>query len=230
MTHFRCAVFCYDPNRFDDLLAPYSETDESLFVFCKAKRPVEQLKAEYEKYISTHPEDANETFEDYLRNIGYVVEGNVIGYYANPDAKWDWYTLDGGDYMVDMKSGEERDDRGFARKNQFKYVDHGNKIDYKEVYENYQRNAKHHENEYIQQEAEDMLKAFPTYDEYEEYARWIFPYAYITPDGEWHAPGNVGWFASSDDTPASMKEYWEEWKRWIESDDNPYVNFVDCHI
>lgn len=58
----------------------------------------------------------------------------------------------------------------------------------------------------------------------------IYPYAYVTPDGEWHAPGRVGWFASSTETEEEWQAYLKELKEYLNNDDNPYVSFVDCHI
>ena len=56
------------------------------------------------------------------------------------------------------------------------------------------------------------------------------PYAFITPDGIWHAPGDVGWFGVSDEGPESLDRHIEEWQAFLNSPDDPYVSFVDCHI
>ena len=56
------------------------------------------------------------------------------------------------------------------------------------------------------------------------------PYAFITPDGKWHAPGRVGWFAISDESADDWNKYVEEWDAFLASDGNPYVSIVDCHI
>lgn len=58
----------------------------------------------------------------------------------------------------------------------------------------------------------------------------LVPYAFITPDGVWHAPGTVGWFATDDSTDESQTKYDEEWAAYIASDENPWVCFADCHI
>lgn len=56
-------------------------------------------------------------------------------------------------------------------------------------------------------------------------------YAVVTPDGNWHAPGEMGWFCSSE-----SEEEWSEWQkhykeRFITSS-NPdwHIFIVDCHI
>lgn len=229
MTHFRCAVFSYDPDRFDDLLAPYNETDKRYYRFIPASRTEEQLLADYEKNRIPHDEEFPD-FEEWLTDIGYVRENGVIGYYGNPNAKWDWYSFDGGNWQFELLEDEEYDDNGNARKNQFDYLSHMSDSTCKAMYEDLKNNSEDDSNEYARDEAIDMLKAFPTLESYTEYMQYNWPYAFVTPDGVWHSPGNIGWFASSDDDAMSRKAYVEEWKKWVTSDENPYVNFVDCHI
>lgn len=61
---------------------------------------------------------------------------------------------------------------------------------------------------------------------------WFPTYAVITPDGVWHAPGEVGWFA----TTSASKEEEEDWfdnynDRFIKTaDPNWILSIVDCHI
>lgn len=57
-------------------------------------------------------------------------------------------------------------------------------------------------------------------------------YAVVTPDGEWHAPGEVGWWGMSTDSA----EDWVDWclnyeERWIRGvDQDLELTIVDCHI
>lgn len=57
-------------------------------------------------------------------------------------------------------------------------------------------------------------------------------YAVITPDGEWHAEGNMGWFGCSSATPKEFREWSENWqKNFIENQDPELImTIVDCHI
>jgi hypothetical protein len=56
-------------------------------------------------------------------------------------------------------------------------------------------------------------------------------YALLTTDGRWLAPGRMGWFAVSDDTPASRLHYAEQATACLdELDPDVYVICVDCHI
>ena len=59
----------------------------------------------------------------------------------------------------------------------------------------------------------------------------VFPYAVITPDGEWHQRGKMGWFGMSSDE--MTKEQWHEevkkiFRKHAEGDYLAVV--VDCHI
>lgn len=56
------------------------------------------------------------------------------------------------------------------------------------------------------------------------------PIAFITPDGEWHAAGTVGWFATCDDTPESWEKQRKDFKEFLAAPGDEYVSFVDCHI
>lgn len=230
MTHFRCAVFSYDPGRFAELLAPYGEDNDQVFEFIPATRTVAQLEEDFKANAEKGYVSDDTSFEDWVQAIGYKFVDGVLGYYANPNAKWDWYTLNGGDWMFDLKRGEKYDENGNAKKNQYSYKDKEFDKEYwTSVYEEMKQtadNRDHPEYEY----ANAVLTAYPTLNKYLHDKRLLYPYAYITPDGAWHAPGNMGWFAMSDETPESTAEYLKGWEDYIKSDENPYVNFVDCHI
>jgi hypothetical protein len=56
----------------------------------------------------------------------------------------------------------------------------------------------------------------------------FIPYAFVTPDGEWHSRGRMGWWAMSfDDMP---DEEWEEiWKDTVKNYKGKFT-WIDCHI
>lgn len=55
-------------------------------------------------------------------------------------------------------------------------------------------------------------------------------YAYVM-DGEWYAPGNMGWFGMSDDTPNSKRRFWREFNEMFDRlPDDTVLTLVDCHI
>ena len=57
-------------------------------------------------------------------------------------------------------------------------------------------------------------------------------YATLTPDGEWHEPGKMGYFGYSYASEEDEKKWDAEWqKRWIDNQDPELImTIVDCHI
>lgn len=237
MSHFRVAVFSNNPSTeaFEELLAPYSETDEEFFEF----EPISEASLEWNRnYYEEH--NPYPTFEEFMTHEGYIndPESGELGYRGNPNAKWDWYTLGGGSWQFELKDDHVFDDHGNARKNDFEYRQAVNlqtkEKEWKEkkaLVDSFEPgDDKSLEQIAEYEDAKRFINYFPMLEDYMVNCAWNYPYAFITPDGVWHSSGTVGWFATSDDTPESRKAYLHEWIAWIESDENPYVNFVDCHI
>lgn len=57
-------------------------------------------------------------------------------------------------------------------------------------------------------------------------------YAVVTPDGEWHEPGKMGWWGTSSATPEEMKEFLKNYENDFIKKANPEwrLTIVDCHI
>ncbi len=56
-------------------------------------------------------------------------------------------------------------------------------------------------------------------------------YAYVTPDGEWHEPGRMGWWGMSSDDSESNDKYDEDFEKMLENlEDDDELHIVDCHI
>lgn len=57
------------------------------------------------------------------------------------------------------------------------------------------------------------------------------PYAFIAPDGSWHAKGGVGWFGATDATAETVKIYQKELDDMLDHlDSRDILVAVDCHI
>ena len=232
MSHYCVAVFCNEPDdmSFDELLAPYSETDEKYMEFV----PSENLEERYQKYKEKNPEttmDFEEFAEDYC---GCELRDGIWGRVYNPNAKWDWYTLDGREDIFENIPGQKPEGNYYRyRKNQLNFYpkidltkesifwDHY--VEQKPIPEGSEPPCSFFKREFY-------LERYGSKEQYLKEMGTVTPYAFVTPDGEWHAPGNMGWFACSDETAESTNEYIEEWYMFINSSDNPYVSFVDCHI
>lgn len=157
----------------------------------------------------------------------------------NPLSKWDWYSVGGrwgGDLIVRPNPDEEEyeycDDDGLF------YTDYAlaSRVDFEEMrkqkmqtellpYGEYLKNS-WHEEEYTQ-------ARYPDEETYIKSHTNFSTYAAITPDGEWHAPGEMGWFGESSEKPAEAIE-WEEkyYERFIvPAIANGWeITIVDCHI
>ena len=231
MSHYCVAVFSNtgSSDAFDELLAPYSEIDESYYEFIPTEKDVNALYAEFKE---KNPE-STASLEEYLADSrNYIQEDGVWGYRRNPNAKWDWYTLDGKDYLYNTKEGEGLGDECFYRKSQIDFSDYDVEkdgifwdwyVDGKPLPDGVEMREPWYKREYY-------LERYGTKEQYLKESASKAPYAYVTPDGVWHAPGDVGWFGVSDETAEAMNAHIDEWKAFLASAEDPYVSFVDCHI
>jgi len=59
----------------------------------------------------------------------------------------------------------------------------------------------------------------------------LMVYACVTPDGEWHESGTMGWFGLGSDTEDSRAKFGEFFTATLKSaDPEHYLIIVDCHI
>lgn len=177
------------------------------------------------------------TDDDYYNNYrgddddNYDEEGNEITTY-NPDSKWDWYSIGGRwDGSLDKEQGK-------------------NTLLIKDIkWDNSTEEEKEYYKRYWEvvvegqplKEDEDKMKFFSLYKkEYyidfyhtkEEYVNRVsknYTYAVITPEGEWVAPGEVGWFSTSEDS-GQQREYENWFYKYMEEHPDYYFTLVDCHI
>ena len=227
MSHYAVAVFSDDCD-FERLLAPYNENDEKYFEFKSVS--YDKILSDFKKFKA---QNKGWTLEAYINNFNYVQNDDGIwGYWHNPNGYWDWYSLDGKDYLFDIREGvEDYCDTGYYRKNDIEWYPNDTEAasDAADFWETFV-------GENAEAEPPGMwnrkyfLERYKTKKQYVKEMSRTIPYAFITPDGVWHAPGRVGWFAISDESAEESNKYMKEWDAWIQSDANPYVSLVDCHI
>jgi hypothetical protein len=226
MSHYAVAVFAHDGD-FVRLLTPYNENNKDEFVFVVI--PYEKIVEDFEVFKKENP---SYTLNTYIKAYGYVQHDGNWGYWHNPHGFWDWYSLDGKDYLFDPKPGVylSEDERDY-RKNDIEWFpeDKEAKADAEEFWDSFIG-----ENAFAEPPGlfnrRYFLERYKTKEQYVKEMQRTVPWAFITPDGEWHSAGTVGWFACSDEDADSADRYYAEWEAYINSDDNPYVNLVDCHI
>lgn len=232
MSHFAVAVIHRDDQSVEELLAPY---DENLEV----EPYIEYTRDEAIAYAREHYLDKNASDEECYEYMAddYKVDtnGNLLSTY-NPKSKWDWWEP-GGRFSGTLKNKDgNRIDEGRIKdlvfdldKSEYRY-----RLRYWDVVVN--------DSPLKPGETEDyffnMFKKeyyIHRYGNAETYARIMASfstYAVVTPDGEWHAPGDMGWFGMSDESD----EAWVYWvdnyhDRFIEKSDPDWImTIVDCHI
>lgn len=212
--HFKVYVIHRADQYVEDLLAPY---DENIQVEPYFVTKMEELEAQ-----AAASGMSVEDYAEHLMNYTHDEHGNCYSTY-NPKGKWDWWqeygrfgaleyidddgepTISNIDFSGDpavRKGCEEWWDR---------YIDTDKPTKY---------NPEYYKAKYKDKETYVAVEA----------AEW--PYACITPDGEWHAPGEVGYFASSE-----SDDEWIDWmihfkERYLDpyDSDTTYITAIDCHI
>lgn len=225
MSHYAVAVFD-DNGEFNHLLRPYNENDKAYFVF----EPVsfDDIVVDFDRF---QKQNSSWTLDMYIEEFGYIQENGQWGYRHNPNGYWDWYSLDGRNYLFDPVDGFEPEEGQYDyRKNDLNWypnmIEAGKEA--REFWENYVENGSEEFESFFTREY--YLDRYKTKEQYVREMMRVVPYAFITPDGVWHSPGRVGWFACSNETAEDWERYVKEWDEFLASDTNPYVNLVDCHI
>lgn len=233
MTHYRVAVITgeeyldtdavYDGSLVNRLIAHYDENIQvEPYVYLTKAGAIDEARTRISTYIERgydsplieHKDDSDEElYKYYTRYVDADIDedGNFITTY-NPSAKYDYYTkIDETTIGEFMEYGNDDDIDDDALLDEWnRYVTDGGMFYKPEYYRE-------------------------RYGDFETYRNWMrLPavWAVVTPDGSWHEPGEVGWFACDDATSDSLREWsatFEE--RFI----IPYtpgtkVVILDCHI
>ena len=246
----------YDENLVVEQYVRYTKTE----IIKNARKQLEYYKtdgayAEYlkdpEKYEKDHPnpehlEYVKEGFmkkynmsdeELYKEEISYYDEdeidenGGILSTY-NPKSKWDWYSIGGRwSYEIPVKEGVTPSDTL-----QIKDIEFGNDITVEEYLK---------KNPGVKQRYDDLMSGkdtiynvkylkerYPSLEVYVEELKNFVTFAIITPDGEWHEQGKMGWFGMSTATPNTENIWTSDFYDKFISKLPPeyYFTLVDCHI
>lgn len=233
MLHYLAAVLHRQDQRIEELLAPY---DENLQVekYVEYTRE-EAIKKAREWYSNADKLTDDECWQRMAEDAGEGMsdeEGNLYSQ-SNPRGYWDWWS-EGGRWsgLLKLKNGGSAnsarlgdidfspDEAVYQRSLRFwdVVVDHKPKEEGEEFFSFYK---------------EQYYREY--YGDRESYARRqaaFSTYAVITPDGEWHAPGRMGWWAMSSETGEESRDWYSNYqKRFLnDSDPNLILTIVDCHI
>lgn len=183
--------------------------------FCTADYEVpEDLRRVEVPYKLLYP-----TFESFMSEYCGVErdeEAGEYGYWENPNAKWDWFSI-GGRFIdlfnekiggVHMRVKDIAFDADKQRRKAERYYDSGgcDSFDFALRTRGLDRER------YVELESHLHFRAC------------------ITPDGEWHEVGEMGWFGMSSETSDEMYEWAIHFRERFLNDPDLMLTVVDCHI
>ena len=172
-------------------------------------------------------------------------DGNWLSTY-NPKSKWDWYSIGGrwsGMLKIPRSKVSEETLKFMKNNEQFWHTDEAligdldfsiDMEEYQEFYDWWMENIVNTPDE---EWSHIWKKSYYTdnYKNAEDYAKRncaFSTFAVVTPDGEWHERGEMGWFGCSYETPKEGADWDENYFEHFISHTNPDYIFtlVDCHI
>lgn len=161
-------------------------------------------------------------------------DGSVSSTY-NPKSKWDWY-VEGGRWSgsLRLKDGSKVDS-AYASEIDFS-PDEEEAKRYARIWdlvvEGFEPKNQDERDTLRWNNKEYILNKFKTKGEYVKINSAFHTYAVLTPDGEWHEPGKMGWFGMSHATNEQEIEWYNNYSKFVEEaiENNWLITVVDCHI
>lgn len=211
--------------------------------------------SDYSKYtiVEKPVNEIYSTFDDYMLANGYERDEktNLYGFWANPNAKWDWYVVGGrwkgllraskGEHGTSPLVFPQPDVKGYYDIAQIKDIDFG--ID-EEAYlracrfwevcvegqplKDGEKASEFH----CLMKPEYYLEQFGTKERFARSQAELSTFAVITNDGKWHEQGRMGWFGVCDASGEQTQEWYDGWYNSFIKDVDPewYITIIDCHI
>ena len=183
----------------------------------------------------------------------YDDDGNELTTY-NPKSKWDWYQV-GGRFGGMLRVNDTEALKADLEDEYDNYVDDGiafcdsapiNTIDFsmdKEHYKEAKRwfevvvegdkpRNKEEKEWYTIYKPEYYKERYLDADTYARECAEFSTFSVVTPDGEWHEAGAMGWFGCSNETPEDGREWHKSYYDTFIANANPndIITIVDCHI
>lgn len=183
----------------------------------------------------------------------YDDDGNELTTY-NPKSKWDWYQV-GGRFSGMLRVNDTEALKTDLEDEYDNYVDDGiafcdsapiNTVDFSMDEEHYERskrwfevvvegkkprNAEEKEWDTFYK-PEYLKERYLDADTYARECAEFSTFSVVTPDGEWHEAGAMGWFGCSTETPEDGRAWHRSYYDTFiaNADPNDIITIVDCHI
>jgi hypothetical protein len=215
---------------------------------CKNEGHAKYISEDFPKRLEWTDEELYAEAIKYENEEDIGSEGEIYSTY-NPLSKWDYYTEGGRwDGCLPIKI-ENPTVKKVTIMGDVEYVEEEytfvNSADLKDVafdrlpsrseMDDYYRKWAH-----IMEEDTDykrfMIEKHKDFAGYLKDMTKFSTYAIVTPDGNWHEPGKMGWWgmsgASDDDEEKFKKVFFEKYiKPYLDKEDGSYtITMVDCHI
>lgn len=190
----------------------------SKFGFCSADYEIPEGLSRVEIPLRALYPDFDVFMRDY-RCEERDAETGRYGYWENPNAKWDWWVV-GGRWErwaeetiggVSVRVGDIRFDPEAEREKAARWWD-----------------------ENVEAEGPDfvamMVAKDLTREQYVECRSHLSFRAVVTPDGEWHEVGSMGWWGISSETAEDLVRWDESFEGTFLKDADLTLTVVGCHI
>lgn len=241
MSHFTVAVIHREDQDIDELLERYNENREVE----PYKRYTKEEAIAYARqwYVGENETKTDEECYEMMldEELKPDEDGNLFSTY-NPDSKWDWYVVGGRWDCELIMCGENGKLYGCNECKISEMVFPFNQKQYDSYIRWYEVTV---EGQPMTAEEDERKFEFTSlynkkyYNDYygskERYAQLqstFYTFAVVTPDGEWHEQGEMGWFGVHDDTPEEFVQWIENYKKnFIDTAEPDWlITIVDCHI
>lgn len=210
MSHFATLVLHCEDQSIDGLLAPYMEN-------CCGTPDYEYM----------------EFYEDDDCDIDPVEDKR--GYWQNPNAKWDWFVI-GGRFSQMLRTVPGSGLAGAVDSAPLSAVDFAPTEEEMSVASRFwdeyvEGDGKAYEGTFILYKPEFYKRRYESKEVFLS-CRGFNTFAVVTPDGEWHECGKMGWFGFSGETDEEAVAWERDFvKNFIEPADKSLIaTIVDCHI
>lgn len=236
MSHFSVLVASKSLRAIEGLLAPYQEGNihncsKEYLEFNDQTEEVEEYYEEVKE--SGEYEDILEVVTEYFC---YEEYNGRYGYWSNPLAKWDWYQFGGRFGGLCLKNGDE--DNSVPKSSVDFTMNHS---EYEHALKTWELLVE--EKEPVTEEEEDIvewnfykkeyyLQNFRNKETYATVVATFNAYAFLDPDGNWHAQGEMGWFGGSEEnTDVMLNHKMNFYEKYLAKlDEDIILTLVDCHI